>query len=60
MVSFPIKEEIVTNPIFLDVYKKYYKYTALTNNSGDYMIFGVPIGTQTVHMSVDITDIGEY
>ena len=58
--SFPIKEEIVGNLPFLDVYKKYYKYTALTNNSGDYMIFGVPIGTQTVHMSADITDIGKY
>ena len=58
--SFPIKEEIVGNLPFLDVYKKYYKYTALTNNAGDYMIFGVPIGTQTVHLSVDITDIGKY
>jgi len=58
--SFPIKEEIVGNLPFLNVYKKYYKYTALTNNSGDYMIFGVPVGTQTVHLSVDITDIGEY
>ena len=58
--SLPIKEEIITNPEYLDVYKKYYKYTALTNNAGDYMIFGVPIGTQTVHLSVDITDIGEY
>jgi hypothetical protein len=58
--SFPIKEEFVVNEPFLDVYKKYYKYTALTNDSGDYMIFGVPIGVQTVHMSVDITDIGEY
>jgi len=58
--SFPIKEEIVTNPPYLNVYKKYYKYTALTNYAGDYMIFGVPIGTQTVHMSVDITDIGEF
>lgn len=58
--SFPIKEEIVSNINFLDVYKKYYKYTALTNNAGDYMIFGVPIGTQIVHMSVDITDIGKY
>jgi len=58
--SFPIKEEVVTNALIMDVYKKYYKYTALTNNSGDYMIFGVPTGTQTVHMSVDITDIGEY
>ena len=58
--SFPIKEEIVTNSNYLKVYKKYYKYTALTNSSGDYMIFGVPVGTQTVHLSVDITDIGKY
>jgi hypothetical protein len=58
--SFPIKPEIVTNQDFLGVYKKYYKYTTLTNSAGDYMIFGVPIGTQTVHMSVDITDIGQY
>ena len=58
--SFPIKEEIVSNPPFLAVYKKYYKYTALTNQSGDYMIFGLPIGTQMIHLSVDITDIGEY
>jgi hypothetical protein len=58
--SFPIKPEIVTNQSFLNVYKKYYKYTAVTNDFGDYMIFGVPIGLQTVHMSVDITDIGKY
>jgi hypothetical protein len=58
--SFPIKPEIVANQYFLDVYKKYYKYTAVTNDAGDYMIFGVPIGTQTVHLSIDITDIGKY
>lgn len=58
--SFPIKPEIVTNPKFLKVYKKYYKYTATTNDSGDYMIFGIPTGVQTVHMSADITDIGKY
>lgn len=58
--SFPIKEEIVTNSTFLEVYEKYYKYSTVTNNSGDYMIYGVPTGTQTVHMSVDITDIGKY
>jgi len=58
--SFPIKPEIVTNVNFLNVYQKYYKYTTVTNSSGDYMLFGVPIGTQTVHMSVDITDIGKY
>lgn len=58
--SFPIKEEIIGNAPILEIYKKYYKYTALTNNAGDYMIFGVPLGTQTVHLSLDITDIGEY
>ena len=58
--SFPIKEEIVSNPPFLAVYKKYYKYTALTNNAGDYMIFGLPTGTQIIHLSVDITDVGKY
>ena len=58
--SFPIKEEIVMNQKHLDVYKKYYKYTALTNQYGDYMIFGTPIGTQIIHMSLDITDIGKY
>ncbi len=58
--SFPIKEEIVSNINQLNVYKKYYKYTALTNEYGDYMIFGTPIGTQIIHMSLDVTDIGEY
>lgn len=58
--SFPTKEEIVTNETWLDVYDKYYKYSTITNESGDYMLFGVPTGIQTVHMSVDITDIGKY
>lgn len=58
--SFPVKEEILLNDDVLKVYKKYYKYTTVTNGSGDYMLYGVPIGVQTVHLSVDITDIGEY
>jgi len=58
--TFPTKEEVLTNDILLDVYKKYYKYTTVTNQSGDYMIFGVPVGTHIIHMSVDITDIGKF
>jgi hypothetical protein len=58
--TFPTKEEILTNDTLLYVYKKYYKYTTITNKSGDYMIFGVPVGTHVLHMSVDITDIGKY
>jgi len=58
--TFPTKEEILTNDILFEVYKKYYKYSTVTNESGDYMIFGVPVGTHIVHMSADITDIGKY
>lgn len=58
--TFPTKEEILTNDTLLKVYKKYYKFSTVTNQSGDYMIFGVPVGTHFIHMSVDITDIGKY
>ena len=58
--SFPTKQEVVTNDTVLEVYEKYYKYSTVTNQAGDYMLFGVPVGTQTVHMSVDITDIGRF
>jgi hypothetical protein len=58
--TFPTKEEVTTNSTYLEVYEKYYKFTTVTNQSGDYMIFGAPIGIQTVHMSVDVTDIGQY
>ena len=58
--SFPSKEEVLCNNEYLTVYEKYYKYSTVTNSSGDYMIFGVPIGSQIIHMSVDITDIGSY
>ena len=58
--SFPTKEEFITNSTLLQVYEKYYKYTTVTNQSGDYMIFGAPTGLQTIHLSVDITDIGRF
>lgn len=58
--TFPTKEEALTNNSWLEVYDKYYKFSTVTNESGDYMLFGVPTGTQTVHMSVDITDIGQF
>jgi len=58
--SFPIKEELMVNKTLLEVYKNYFKFTCLTNNYGDYMMFGIPINTQTIHLSVDITDIGKY
>jgi hypothetical protein len=56
--SFPEKRRILDCEPWCEVYGKYYKFTTSTNASGDYMIFGVPIGVQTVHMDVDLSDIG--
>jgi len=58
--TFFDKEDVLVNPTFIEVYDKYYKYTAKTNDSGDYMIFGVPVGEQTIHVDVDLSDIGEF
>lgn len=58
--SFPIKEELMTNETLLEVYKNYYRFSTVSNQYGDYMMFGVPTETQTVSLSVDITDIGKY
>lgn len=58
--TFPSKEEILSNQTVLQVYKKYYKYSTVTNESGDYMLYGVPVGLQTVHIDCDYTDIGRY
>lgn len=58
--TFFDREDVLINPTFIEVYDKYYKYTAKTNDSGDYMIFGVPVGEQTIHVDVDLSDIGEF
>jgi hypothetical protein len=49
---------MLDDDIQLEVYDKYYKYTTVTNNAGDYMIFGVPTGSVTVHVDMDLSDIG--
>ena len=56
--TFPSKFETLDDDVLLEVYEKYYKLSTRTNESGDYMIFGVPIGTKTVHMDVDLSDTG--
>jgi hypothetical protein len=55
--TFPSKEKVLNNEIILEIYDKYYKYTTKTNESGDYMLFGVPTGEQIIHMDVDFSDI---
>ncbi len=56
--TFPDQIDILTREEILEVYEKYYKYTVKTNESGDFMIWGVPVGSQTIHVDVDLSDIG--
>jgi len=56
--SFPKKQLVLDNDSVIEIYDKYYKYTTVTNNAGDYMIFGVPTGEQMLHVDVDLSDIG--
>lgn len=56
--SFPNKTYLLDNDVLIEVFDKYYKYTTRTNNSGDYLICGVPTGNQTLHMDLDISDCG--
>jgi hypothetical protein len=58
--TFPDRLDALTNPSVIEVYDKYYKFTAKTNDSGDFMIFGVPIGQYQIFMQVDLSDIGEF
>ena len=58
--TFFTRTDVLTNPTLIKVYDKYYKYNATTNDSGDYMIFGVPVGVHTVVLDVDLSDIGEF
>jgi len=58
--TFPTRGDVLKDPLVAEVYDKYYKYTVKTNESGDYMIFGVPLGQQTVFMDLDLSDIGEF
>lgn len=56
--TFPDQEDILGREEVLEVYEKYYKYTVKTNDSGDFMIWGVPVGSQTLHVDVDLSDMG--
>jgi hypothetical protein len=58
--TFPSRQDVLTGNTAIEIYDKYYKYTAKTNESGDYMIMGVPLGYQTMITDVDLSDIGEF
>lgn len=56
--TFPNKSYMLENDVLLEIYDKYYKYTTRTNNSGDYMLIGVPTGNHILHMDLDLSDCG--
>lgn len=56
--TFPDQTDILDREEVLEVYEKYYKYTVKTNSAGDFMIWGVPLGEQTIVCDVDMSDIG--
>jgi hypothetical protein len=56
--SFPSKRQVQDNPEMTEIFCNYYKFTTTTNESGDFMIFGVPIGAHLLHVDADISDIG--
>lgn len=58
--TLPSRTDVLTESTAVEIYDKYYRYTTRTNDSGDYMIMGVPLGDQTVVMDVDLSDIGEF
>lgn len=56
--TYASKREILDNDTMLYVYDTYYQFVTTTNHAGDYMLFGVPTGNQTIHFDVDLSDIG--
>jgi hypothetical protein len=58
--TFPTRLDALTDATVIELVDKYYKFTVRTNDSGDYMIMGVPLGFQTLVMDVDLSDIGEF
>jgi hypothetical protein len=58
--TLPTRDDALTGATAVEIYDTYYKYTTKTNESGDYMIMGAPLGSQTLVMDVDLSDIGEF
>ena len=56
--TFPDQSDIAAREEILEVFENYYKYTVKTNDSGDFMIWGVPLGEQLIHVDLDLSDMG--
>ena len=56
--TFFDQSDILEREEILEVYEKYYNYTVKTNDAGDFMIWGVPVGNHQLHVDIDLSDIG--
>ncbi len=56
--TFPNKRMVLDNDDIIEIFDEFWKYTTVTNQAGDYMLYGIPTGSQTLHMDVDLSDIG--
>ena len=56
--TFPNKRLVLDDENVVEVFDKYFKYTTVTNASGDYMLFGLPVGNNIIHSELDLSDIG--
>lgn len=58
--TMPTKRKILDNETVCDVFDKYYKYTTITNEAGDFMLSEIPVGKQRIHIDADLSDIGPF
>lgn len=58
--NLPTVNDLTHYPQYLEIMEKYYKYTTITNDSGDYMIFGVPVGSHNIMMDFDLFDTQSF
>lgn len=56
--TFSSKLDMLDNDTELNNYNDFYTLTTTTNEAGDYMFFGVPTGSQQIHVDIDLSDIG--
>lgn len=58
--TLPSKRKILDNETICEVFDKYYKYTTVTNEAGDFMLTNIPVGKQRLHIDADLSDIGPF
>lgn len=58
--TLPTKRKILDNETICEVFDKFYKYTTVTNEAGDFMLTNIPVGKQRLHIDADLSDIGPF